>query len=35
MITRITIKSESGYGPLEKSCKDRLKITRNSIRCTT
>ncbi len=32
MITRITIKSESGYGPLEKSYKDRLTITRDLIR---
>ena len=32
MITRITIKSESGYGPLEKAYKDRLTITRDSIR---
>ena len=32
MITRITIKSESAYGPIEKSYKDRLTITRSSVR---
>ena len=32
MITRITIKSESGYGPADSACKDRLTITRSSVR---
>ena len=32
MITRITIRSESAYGPIEKSYKDRLTITRSSVR---
>ena len=32
MITRITIRSESGYGPADSACKDRLTITRTSVR---
>ena len=35
MITRITIKSESGYSPADSAYKDRITITRSSIRYET
>ena len=32
MITRITIHSESAYGPVDRAYKDRLTVTRSSVR---